>query len=60
MSLYSATMPTAILRLSEDYLHNPKQFLLDADDLSGEGIDQSFLELKIGTNSNIYLISSNH
>jgi ATP-dependent RNA helicase DeaD len=46
MSLYSATMPTAILRLSEDYLHNPKQFLLDADDLSGEGIDQAFLVIK--------------
>jgi len=46
MSLYSATMPTQILRLSEDYLNNPKQFLLDADDLSGEGIDQSFLVIK--------------
>lgn len=46
MSLFSATMPTEILRLSEDYLKNPKQFLLDADDLSGEGIDQSFLVLK--------------
>jgi len=46
MSLFSATMPTEILRLSEDYLHNPKQFLLDADDLSGEGIDQAFLVIK--------------
>jgi len=46
MSLFSATMPTEILRLSEDYLKNPKQFLLDADDLSGEGIDQSFLVIK--------------
>ncbi|MDE0090797.1 MAG: DEAD/DEAH box helicase [Thaumarchaeota archaeon] len=46
MSLYSATMPTEILRLSEDYLNNPKQFLLDADDLSGEGIDQSFLVIR--------------
>jgi len=46
MSLFSATMPTEILRLSEDYLRNPKQFLLDADDLSGEGIDQSFLVIK--------------
>jgi len=46
MSLYSATMPTAILRLAEDYLHNPKQILLDADDLSGEGIDQAFLVIK--------------
>ncbi len=46
MSLFSATMPTEILRLSEEYLRNPKQFLLDADDLSGEGIDQAFLVIK--------------
>ena len=46
MSLFSATMPTEILRLSEDYLRNPKHFLLDADDLSGEGIDQSYLVIK--------------
>jgi ATP-dependent RNA helicase DeaD len=46
MSLFSATMPTEILRLSEEYLKNPKQFLLDADDLSGEGIDQSYLVIK--------------
>jgi len=30
MSLFSATMPTEILRLSEEYLNNPKQFLLDS------------------------------
>jgi ATP-dependent RNA helicase DeaD len=46
MSLFSATMPPEILRLAEDYLNNPKQFLLDADDLSGEGIDQAFLVIK--------------
>ena len=46
MSLFSATMPTEILRLSEEYLNNPKQFLLDADDLSGEGIDQLYLVIK--------------
>jgi len=46
MSLFSATMPTQILRLSEDYLRNPKHFLLDADDLSVEGIDQSYLVIK--------------
>ena len=46
MSLFSATMPIEILRLSEEYLKNPKQFLLDADDLSGEGIDQSYLIIK--------------
>lgn len=46
MSLFSATMPVEILRLSEEYLRNPKQFLLDADDLSGEGIDQAYLVIK--------------
>jgi len=46
MSLFSATMPTEILRLSEEYLENPKQFLLDADDLSGEGIEQAYLVIK--------------
>ena len=46
MSLFSATMPVEILRLSEEYLKNPKHFLLDADNLSGEGIDQSFLILR--------------
>ena len=46
MSLFSATMPPEILRLAENYLNNPKQFLLDADDLSGEGIDQAFLVIK--------------
>ncbi|MDI1495562.1 MAG: DEAD-box helicase [Cenarchaeum symbiont of Oopsacas minuta] len=46
VSLFSATMPVEILRLAEDYLRNPKQFLLDSDDLSGEGIDQSFLILR--------------
>jgi len=46
MSLYSATMPTEILRLSEEYLKNPKQFLLDADDLSLEDIEQAYLVIK--------------
>lgn len=45
-SLFSATMPVEILRLSEEYLRTPKQFLLDADDLSGEGIDQAYLVIK--------------
>ncbi len=43
MSLFSATMPVDILRLAEEYLRDAKQFLLDADDLSGDGIDQSYL-----------------
>ena len=46
MSMFSATMPVDILRLAEEYLKDAKQFLLDADDLSGEGIDQSYLVIK--------------
>jgi len=46
MSLFSATMPTEILRLAEEYLNNPKQFLLDADDLSLEDIEQAYLVIK--------------
>ncbi len=45
-SLWSATMPQEILRLADKYLNNPKNILIDSDDLSGEGIDQSFLVIK--------------
>jgi len=45
-SLFSATMPPEILLLSEKYLNNAKRILIDSDDLSGEGIDQSFLVIK--------------
>ena len=45
-SLWSATMPPEILRLSEKYLNNAKNILIDSDDLSGEGIDQAFLVIK--------------
>ena len=45
-SLFSATMPPEILRISDKYLNNPKNILIDSDDLSGEGIDQSFLVIK--------------
>jgi len=45
-SLFSATMPPEILRLSDKYLNKPKNILIDSDDLSGEGIDQSFLVIK--------------
>jgi len=45
-SLFSATMPPDILRLSEKYLNKPERVLIDSDDLSGEGIDQSFLVIK--------------
>ncbi len=45
-SLWSATMPTDILRLADKYLNDPKRVLVDSDDLSGEGIEQSFLVIK--------------
>jgi len=45
-SLWSATMPAEILRLADKYLNEPKRVLIDADDLSGEGINQSFLVIK--------------
>ena len=42
----SATMPIDIVRLAEKYLNNPKRVLIDSDDLSGKGIEQSFLVIK--------------
>ncbi len=45
-SMFSATMPPEILRLADKYLNNPKNILIDSDDLSGEVIDQSFLVIK--------------
>ena len=45
-SLFSATMPVDIVRLAEKYLNQPKRILIDSDDLSGEGIEQSFLVIK--------------
>ncbi len=45
-SLFSATMPPEILRLAEKYMRNPQQIFIDADDLSGEGIDQAFLIIR--------------
>ena len=45
-ALFSATMPAEILRLAEKYMRHPQQVFIDADDLSGEGIDQAFLIIK--------------
>ena len=46
VSLWSATMPPEIMRLAETNMISPKRILVDSDDLSGAGIDQSFLILK--------------
>lgn len=45
-SLFSATIPAEILRLAQKYMRSPQQILVDADDLSGEGIDQAFLVIR--------------
>ncbi|KFM14999.1 DEAD-box ATP-dependent RNA helicase CshA protein [Marine Group I thaumarchaeote SCGC AAA799-O18] len=45
-SLWSATMPPEIMRLAETNMKSPKRILVDSDDLSGAGIDQSFLVIK--------------
>ena len=41
-ALFSATMPNEILRLSRKYMNNPVNVLIDSDELSLEGIDQSY------------------
>ncbi len=46
ISLWSATMPPEIMRLAETNMNLPKRILVDSDDLSGAGIDQSFLIIK--------------
>ena len=45
-SLWSATMPPEIMRLAETNMESPKRILVASDDLSGDGIDQSFLIIK--------------
>ena len=45
-SLWSATMPPEIMRLAETNMNSPKKILVDSDDLSCDGIDQSFLIIK--------------
>ena len=45
-SLWSATMPPEIMRLAETDMNSPKRILVDSDELSCAGIDQSFLIIK--------------
>ena len=45
-SLWSATMPPEIMRLAETNMNMPKRILVDSDDLSGDGIQQSFLIIR--------------
>ena len=45
-ALFSATMPPEILMLAEKYMKSPQRIFIDADDLSGEGIEQAFLVIR--------------
>ncbi len=41
-ALFSATMPSEIVRLSDKYMNNPVEVLIDSDELSLDEIDQSY------------------
>ena len=43
ISLFSATMPKAIIELSERYMDNPKKILVDSDEISVETLDQYYV-----------------
>ena len=44
--LYSATMPQEILDLTNQFMNNPEQILVQADSLTLEGIQQFYISLK--------------
>jgi len=41
-ALFSATMPNEVVRLSDRYMNNPVEVLIDSDELSIDEIDQSY------------------
>ncbi len=41
-ALFSATMPGEVVRLSDRYMNNPVEVLIDSDELSIDEIDQSY------------------
>ena len=43
ISLFSATMPKAIIELSERYMDNPKEVLVDSDEISVDTLDQYYI-----------------
>lgn len=43
VSLFSATMPSEILRVSDKYMNNPEKLLVDNDEMSLDTIEQSYL-----------------
>lgn len=43
LSLFSATMPHAIISLSDRYMNNPKKILVDSDEFSVDTLDQYYI-----------------
>lgn len=43
VSLFSATMPHAIISLSDRYMNNPKKVLVDSDEFSVDTLDQYYI-----------------
>jgi ATP-dependent RNA helicase DeaD len=41
--LFSATMPSEIMRLSQEYMHDPKEVMLNQEELSLDTIEQSYI-----------------
>ena len=42
LSLFSATMPSRIIKLSSKYMHNPERILIDSDEPSVDTLDQYY------------------
>jgi ATP-dependent RNA helicase DeaD len=41
--LFSATMPSEIIRLAQEYMHDPKEVMLNQEELSLDAIEQSYI-----------------
>ncbi|HZC21131.1 MAG TPA: DEAD/DEAH box helicase [Nitrososphaeraceae archaeon] len=41
--LFSATMPSEIMRLAQEYMHDPKEVMLNQEELSLDTIEQSYI-----------------
>jgi len=54
--LYSATMPSEILKLAKKYMEDPHKILLSEDDVSAKGIDQYFI--RVGKTNKLATLSA--